>query len=259
VPSPLGAHASKAGAVRDLLAPKGRREQGRFLFEGPTLLAEALRSGAPVSEIFVTRAALQNNADVAEFEARGSAVYVVDERTAAKISDLETPTGLVAVAPIAVRPLESLLPGARLVLALAALSDPGNAGTLLRSAEAFGASAAVFGSDGVDPHHPKVVRAAMGTIFRLPLATADPETLGAAARAAGLEMIGLEASGEPLDAEPWARPCVVVVGHERRGLGPWGPLCARKVAIPMRSPTESVNAAVAGSIALYEAGKRHLG
>jgi tRNA G18 (ribose-2'-O)-methylase SpoU len=72
-------------------------------------------------------------------------------------------------------------------------------------------------------------------------------------------MIGLEASGEPLDAEPWARPCVVVVGHERRGLGPWGPLCARKVAIPMRSPTESVNAAVAGSIALYEAGKRHLG
>jgi TrmH family RNA methyltransferase len=259
VPSSLGAHASKIGAVRDLLTSKGRREQRRFSFEGPTLLTEALRSETPVQEIFLTRRALESSPEAVAMEERGVAVYVVDDRTAAKISDLEAPTGLVAVAPIAYRPLESLLRGANLVLALAGLNDPGNAGTLLRSAEAFGASGAVFGTDGVDPHNPKVVRAAMGAIFRLPLAVAAPGSLEESARAAGLEIVGLDASGTPLDAEPWERPCVLVIGHERRGLGAWGPICARNVAIPMQAPTESLNAAVAGSVALYEAAKRRLG
>ena len=255
MPSSLGAHAARVGAARDLLAVKGRREQQRFAFEGPTLLAEALRSGTAVQEIFLTKA-LEGNADVAEMERRGTAVYLVDDRTAAKLSDLEAPAGLVAVAPIVDRPLGTLLKDAMLAIVLADLNDPGNAGTLLRAAEAFGAQAAVFGDAGVDPYHPKVVRAAMGTIFRLPVAVADPAQLARAARAAGLTVAGLDRSGEPLVDESWARPTLLLVGHERRGLGRWESICGRLLAIPMRGPTESLNAAVAGSIALYEAGKR---
>ena len=111
-----------------------------------------------------------------------------------KFPILETPTGIVAVTPLRLRPVAELMHGPALLLA--DLNDPGNAGTLLRSAEAFGASGVVFGSLGVDPFHPKVVRGAMGALFRLPLASATPEELASAARAAGIPIFGLAMGGE---------------------------------------------------------------
>ncbi len=142
------------------LQRKGRAQAGRFAFEGPTLLAEARKGGVPILEIYATEAAYAAAPLVAEVEASGTPVFIVDDRAARKISDLETPTGIVAVTPLRLRPAAELMRGA--VLLLADLNDPGNAGTLLRSAEAFGASGAIFGSLGVDPFHPKVVRGAMG-------------------------------------------------------------------------------------------------
>jgi TrmH family RNA methyltransferase len=250
-----GAHAERIGRARDLLGVKGRREHGRFAFEGPTLLDEALRSGIPVEELYVTQRVLDANATVAKLDRDGHAVFLVDERTMAKISDLETPTGLVGVAPLRFMPLPELL-AAPLALVLADINDPGNAGTLLRSAEAFGAAGVVFGSSGVDPYHPKVVRGAMGAIFRLGLAVADPPALRAAAQSAACEVVGLDAGGPDVAAGPWGERTALVVGHERRGLGPWGSVCERRLGIPMLDAAESLNAAVAGSIALYEASKR---
>jgi len=247
-----GARADRIGRVRELLAAKGRREAGAFTFEGPTLLEEALRSDAEVHEIYVTDRVLGGNPIVGKLDRDGFPVYLVDERTMAKISDLETPTGIVAVAPLRYTPLEQLL-AAPLTLVLADLNDPGNAGTLLRSAEAFGAGGVVFGAMGVDPYHPKVVRGAMGAIFRLGLAVADPAGCRLAALAVQAELVGLDVAGEPIRTHVWGPRTALVVGHERRGLGPWGALCARRVAIPMAQPTESLNAAMAGSIALYEA------
>jgi len=250
-----GAHADRIARARELLSVKGRREHGRFSFEGPTLLEEALRSHIAIQELYVTQRVLDANATVAELDRDGGPpVYLVDERTMGKISDLETPTGLVAVAPLRFRPLPELLTN-RLVLVLADLNDPGNAGTLLRSAEAFGAAGVVFGSLGVDPYHPKVVRGGMGAIFRLALAVADPAALLAAAAQASSEVVGLEAGAENIGTATWAERTALVVGHERRGLGPWAVACTRRVAIPMTEVTESLNAAVAGSLALYEASK----
>ncbi len=250
MPTALGAHADRLRAVAALLAPKGRREQGCFAFEGPTLLDDAHAAGVVPSAIYATPEALAGSAAIAALERAGSAVFTVDARAMRKISDVESPSGIVAVATQRLLPVADLAPTG-LVLLLADIGDPGNAGTLLRSAEAFGARAAIFGDRGVDPYHPKVVRAAMGAHFRLPLGRAAPEALlalGADARA-----VGLEAGGRPLDRAALGPDPLLVVGNERHGLGRWEGLCARRVAIPMRGLSESLNAAIAGSIALFVA------
>ena len=245
-----GAHGERARLARALLSPKGRKEQQRFTFEGPTLLTEAARTGAQVLEIFATREAYERQSVVREMEASGTAVYIVEDRTAEKLSDVETPSGIIAVAPSRYAPIEAVL-SSQLSLVLADLNDPGNVGTLLRSAEAFGARGIVFGAQGVEPYHPKVVRAAMGAIFRLPLVIAEPSTFAKAAREAGADVLGLDARGGDIRDVHRGDRTALIVGHERRGLGPWEDFCTRTVAIPMIGPAESLNAAVAGSIALY--------
>jgi len=250
-----GAHADRVGRVRDLQTAKGRKEHARFAFEGPTLLEEALRSGVAVEELYVTEAVLAANARVRELDERGTPVFIVDDRTLRKISDLETPTGLVAVAPQPKADPAAALSG-RLSLALADLNDPGNVGTLLRSAEAFGASGVILGRLGVDPYHPKVVRGAMGSIFRLSLAVATAEEFEQAAAAAGARPIGLAVGGTDLEEVDVGARTVLVVGHERRGLGSWESTGMTLACIPMQGEAESLNAAVAGSIGLYVLSRR---
>lgn len=251
----LGLHAERLAGVRALRSPKGRRAQERFAFEGLTLLEEALASDFPVAEIYCTEPAYDAAPRIRELESQGVAVFIVDERGAAQISDVRTPSGVVAVAPLRLRSVEELGKSATLILVLADVNDPANAGTLLRCADAFGAGGVVFGSLGVDPYNPKVVRGSMGAIFRVPIAVARPPALSAAAVANGLHLVGLAAGGACLDSWQLQRPVGIVVGNERHGLGPWESLCERVLAIPMQGPSESLSAAVAGAIALYEAGR----
>ncbi|HEX8805669.1 MAG TPA: RNA methyltransferase, partial [Candidatus Aquilonibacter sp.] len=171
-------------------------------------------------------------------------------RTLRKISDLETPTGLVAVSPQRLAGLETVVQG-RLTLVLADLNDPGNVGTLTRSADAFGATGVVYGSLGVDPYHPKVVRGAMGATFRMPLAVAAAGDFAAAAKAAGCTVVGLAARGSPLEAVSRNNATALVVGHERRGLGSWMTQNIILAGIPINANVDSLNAAIAGSIGLY--------
>ena len=255
MPAYAGAHADRVQRARELLATKGRREQSRFTFEGPTLLEEAVQSDVAIEEIYATEAVFAQNPMLQQLESRGVDVALVDDRTARKLSDLDTPTGLVAVTATRYASIAEIL-DSPLSLILADLNDPGNAGTLLRSAEAFGAGGIIFGRFGVDPYHPKVVRGAMGAIFRLKIAVASPEDVESVAGKSAATLLGLTAGGEPLSQAAFPQPTALVVGHERHGLGPWERLCRRHLAIPMRGPTESLNAAVAGSIALYEASRQ---
>jgi RNA methyltransferase, TrmH family len=252
----LGARADRLTNVRALKTVKGRRQQGRFVFEGATLLEEAHRSGTPAEELYVTQAAYEASPLARELDAGGTPTYIVDERTAEKLSDVETPSGILAVAPMRLRPVGELLRSDGVLLVLGDLNDPGNAGTLLRSAEAFGASAVGFGRLGVDPYHPKVVRAAMGALFRVKLGIVEPPELAAAATAAGLTIVGLRAGSPPVGEHPWPARIALVIGHERHGLGRWENVCDRTLGIPIADLADSLNAAVAGSIALYEAAKR---
>jgi len=254
VPTELGPHHRRIEAVRDLRAPRGRRAAGRFAAEGPTLLAEAERSGVRPLEIYATAAALPG-LDAGRWEAGGVPVYVVPDRAFARLSDLETPSGLLGVFELPGHDATHVLDQPGLVLLLAGVGDPGNAGTLVRSAEAFGAAGVLFGRGGADPFAPKVVRAAMGTTFRLPLAVVGPDEVVAAAREAGRPIVAADVDGEPLDGAGIEPNAVIAIGNERRGVRDWLPAWDRAVRIPQRSAVESLNAAVAGSIVLYVASR----
>ena len=256
MPTSLGAHNARIDRVRALLTKKGRREHGRFTFEGPTLLAEAIAANVRVEEIYATQTAYDETPAVRDAERGGVPVYLVDERSAGRISDVDTPSGIVAVSPIELHEVSELLSEPGVVLLLADINDPGNAGTLLRSAEAFGVSRVIFGTRGAEPHLPKVVRGAMGAVFRLRIALGAPGDLQPAAR--DWEVTGLAAAAEPLDGLHWPTKSLLIVGNERHGLGPWESVCTRLGAISMAGSAESLNAGVAGSIALYEATKRRV-
>jgi TrmH family RNA methyltransferase len=252
----LGVHAERLKNVAALRLVKGRRETNRFAFEGSTLLEEAHAAAFPIDELFVTQAAYDATPLVRELDASGTPTFVVEAASAAQISDLATPPGILAVAPMRFSSLEEIFGHSGPAVVLADAGDPANAGTLLRSADAFGAAGVICGSLGVEPFHPKVVRGSMGAIFRLRLAVGDPAPVAEAALAAGVRLLGLTAKGEPLGGEDWGQPAALVVGHERHGLGRWAACCARLIAIPMTGSAESLSAAVAGSIALYEATRR---
>jgi len=249
----LGLHSERLRRLRALRTHKARRELGRFAFEGPTLLAEAVAAGFPIEELYATQAAYDAESLIHELEAAGSEVFIVPASAAERISDVQSPSGVVAVGPVRLHSPEALFSAGSPLLVLADLNDPANAGTLLRSADAFGCAGVLFGRLGVDPYHPKVVRGSMGAVFRLALAVGDPAETAAAASAAGVRIAGLAAWGEPIAAAELGPPLAILVGHERRGLGAWESLCAKVFSIPMRGRAESLSAAVAGSIALYEA------
>ena len=252
MPEQLGAHNPRIADARDLLAKKGRDEQQRFLIEGPTLLAEAAAQAAPLECIFATQAAYERTELLRRLDAaRTAAVYIVTEPVLAKLSGVQTSPGIVAVCRVQNTPVETIFGAAGTVLVLAGVSDPGNAGTLVRSADAFGITRVVFGAGSVEARNPKVIRASMGSLFHVEVCEAGPQEVAPAA--SGWEFIGLDAGGGPLEGLAGGPKRAIVVGQERRGLGPWAPLCSRIVSIPMAGAAESLNAAVAGSIALFEA------
>jgi TrmH family RNA methyltransferase len=253
--TPLGNRAKRLSLVRALRTVKGRREQGRFAFEGETLLAQALAAAFPITEIYATQAAYDSVALLRELDARGTPAFVLEPAAAASISDVVTPSGIVAVGPTRLRTAAELVKAEAPLLVLADVGDPANAGSLLRSADAFGCPGVLFGPLGIDPYHPKCVRGSMGAIFRLSLGVAGPDEFAQVAAAAGLRVLGLASGGAPIAGEEWRPPFALVVGNERHGLGAWQALCERAIAIPMTGPAESLSAGVAGSIALYEASK----
>ncbi|HTJ24788.1 MAG TPA: RNA methyltransferase [Candidatus Limnocylindria bacterium] len=252
MPIELSPHNPRLERVRDLATPRGRRAAGRFVAEGPTLLGEAARAGLRPLEIYATAAGL-GRFDAAAVEAAGTPVYQVAERIFARLSDLESPTGLLAVYPLPERSADHVVQRPGVVLVLAGVNDPGNAGTLVRSAEAFGAAGVLFGQGGVDPYAPKVVRAAMGSLFRLPVATVAAEELLSLAERYERPVIVADIEGDDLRTARLPVRAMLAVGNERRGVRDWLPRWDRAVKIPHVGAAESLNAAVAGSIVLYEA------
>jgi RNA methyltransferase, TrmH family len=256
VPTELSSHNHRLVLVRNLLAPAGRREQHRFIAEGPTVLEEADRSGLRPIEVYATGKGVQDGRTFVErYEAAGIPVFQVTDQAFARISDVTTAWGLLGVFELPRRTAEEVVARPGLVLLLAGVNDPGNAGTLVRSAEAFGAAGVLFGRGGVDPYGPKVVRAAMGSLFRLPVASCEPAQAVRLAAAAGRPLVAADVEGEDLAVVGIPPNAVVAVGNERRGVRDWLPGWDRAVRIRQREATESLNAAVAGSIVLYEASR----
>jgi TrmH family RNA methyltransferase len=187
---------------------------------------------------------------------RGVPLVPVSEAVLESLCDTTTPQGMAAVVRMGRAAPEEVPSDASLVLILAELRDPGNAGTLIRSALAAGASAVVFTRGSVDPWHPKTVRAAAGTLFHVPVTRAHAlEETVSQLRAAGVVVIGADAtSRRPLDSVDLTRRIAFVVGNEAWGLpSDMRHLLDEDIGIPMPGPVESLNVGIAGSILLFEA------
>jgi TrmH family RNA methyltransferase len=257
MPIALSPQNPRLGPLRELLEPRGRRDQRRFLIEGPTLLDEARRSGVQLEALFVTDDAAERHAElIATLEAGGLPAYTLPQRALGRLSDLATPPGLVAVATLPEATAAGVLARPGPVLLLAGVSDPGNAGSLVRSADAFGAAGILAARGGADPFSPKVVRAAMGSLFRLPVALVTADEALEAAGAAGRPVIAADLDGEPLWGANLPANAILAVGNERHGVAGFLPRWDRAVRIEQGGHAESLNAAVAGSILLYVVSRR---
>jgi RNA methyltransferase, TrmH family len=183
-------------------------------------------------------------------------VPVVDLREGAleKIATTRTPQPVVGVAPIRAESLDAIATGGHVVVVVD-VADPGNAGTVLRSAEASGAAAVIFGGASVDAHNPKVVRASAGAIFSVPVVEEDdPVAVLDRLAAAGRCRLGATPSGgTPYDRAPLA-DAAIVLGGEAHGLPPAVvDTLDDKVSIPMAATTESLNVAMAATVLCFEA------
>ncbi len=232
-----------------------------FLADGPKAVAGALSVDGCVVEVFATPAATEEHADLA---ASGARWTMVDERALASLSDSVTPAGLVAVCRFVDVPLDSLLQPARprLLAVCADVRDPGNAGTVIRTADAAGADAVVLAGSSVDAYHPRTVRASVGSLFHLPLAIeADPLAAVRAAREAGLVVLAADGAGEVdlYDAdEQLARPTAWLFGNEAWGLpAELAAAADHRVRIPIHGRAESLNLATAAALCLYASARVH--
>jgi len=226
------------------------------VIEGPTLLREALAATVPLTDVFVTPDA--DEGLVTDASARGAVVRWVTADVLARAVDTVTPQGVAAIArriDVTVDDAVAAAAVGPLALVLVDVADPGNAGTLLRAAEAAGAAAVLFCGGSVDPCNPKCVRASAGALFHLPVA------IGGEAEAV-LERLGevgvrtaatVVRGGTPYDEADLAGPLAIVLGSEAHGLAA-GLVEAidLRLTIPMAGRSESLNVAMAGSVLCFE-------
>ena len=236
----------------------GRRRAARFLAEGPNLVEAALRRDLVV-EVFVTQAAFSR------FESMlgGVPVHLVTDRAAKALSDTVTPVGLVAVCEVPSTSLDDVLAdGPRLIAVAAEISEPGNAGTLIRIADAMGADAVVLAGNSVDPYNGKCLRASAGSIFAVPVVSeTDAGRAVSTLSDAGLRVLATTVDGETsLDDADLSGPTAWLFGPESHGLpAELANMAADRVRIPMSGEAESLNVAAAAAICLYETARANRG
>ncbi|MEO3747533.1 RNA methyltransferase [Plantactinospora sp. B5E13] len=247
-------------AARRLQRRRERDQTGRFLAEGPQAVREALTVPGAVVELFGTPAGLDRYADLAgTATAAGIPVSALTDEALAALTETVAPQGVVAVCHQLDVPLaEAVGTGPRLVAVLAGIRDPGNAGTVLRTADAAGAQAVVFAGEAVDPYNGKCVRASAGSLFHLDVVrAADPAETVATLRAAGLAVLAASGYGETdlddlTDVGALARPTAWLFGSEAHGLpAELAGAADHRVRVPLHGRAESLNLAAAAAVCLY--------
>ncbi|MFE9031046.1 TrmH family RNA methyltransferase [Streptomyces iakyrus] len=251
-------------AARRLAKRNFRGKDRLFLAEGPQAVREAAghRTGdaATLVELFTTLEAAERHADiVGAARDAGARVHLAAEQVIADISTTVTPQGLVGVCRFLDTPFEEVLAARpRLVALLANVRDPGNAGTVLRCADAAGAEAVVLTDASVDVYNPKAVRASVGSLFHLPVAVGVPvEQAVEALRGAGVRVLAADGAGdrdldEELDKGTMGGPTAWVFGNEAWGLPEeTRALADAVVRVPIHGKAESLNLATAAAVCLY--------
>jgi TrmH family RNA methyltransferase len=245
--------------LRAAFAGHARLSGGLVAIEGENLLREALDSGLPLKTIF-----LSERVAPPAWLPRGVELLVLAEEVFASTVDTQHPQGIAALLVPPVWKIESALPAndnAALLLLAAGLQDPGNLGTLIRSAEAFGATAVLTTAGTVSEWNQKAVRASAGSVFRVPVVAITAEEL-IALKSRGVRLLAAVAPNADSGSESAAdagltNACALMIGNEGAGLGEeWLALADARITIPTPGGVESLNAAVAGSLLLYEASRQ---
>ncbi len=253
---PVTAGNARVKEARKLSRRSERSERRLFLADGPKAVEAALEVEGCVVEVF----ARADAGGLLPALPEGIRLTHVDERALASLSDSVTPAGVVAVCRHLDVPLARVLDGARLVVICAEVRDPGNAGTVIRTADAAGADGVVLAGTSVDPYNPKTVRASVGSLFHVPLAV-EPD-VGAAVRAArdaGLTVLAADGAGEVLldahdasTADLLGRRTAWLFGNEAHGLpADVAALADHRVRIPIHGRAESLNLSTAAAVCLY--------
>ena len=265
--APLVATNSRVKEARKLSRRSVRTERRLFLADGPKAVEGALgattHDGEPcVVEVFATPDAAQRYDDLLSGV---DDVVLVDDRAMAALSDSVSPAGVVAVCRFVDVPLRQLLETSSPPLVVCAdVRDPGNAGTIIRTADAVGAGGVVLTGHSVDPHNPKTVRASVGSLFHLPVAV-EPDTDLAVrrVRAAGMDVLAADGAGE-LDLfeidELLADNVAWLFGNEAWGLPEdVAALADHRVRIPIAGRAESLNLSTAAAVCLYATARAQCG
>ena len=247
--------------LRAGFAHPAKTEQGRIAIEGEHLLLEALASQVTVSAVFV----------------RGGSEYLLDRLNLLESAEIlslppevfssavhtETPQGIAALIEPPAFTLNAILasPSAALILIAAGLQDPGNLGALIRSAEALGATGLITLPGTVSPWNQKALRASAGSVFRLPVvAASDDDVFSALSSHQIATLAAVATGGESITAHDLTLSTALILGNEGSGIPPQTlERATARVTIPTPGPVESLNAAIAGSILLYEASRQRAG
>lgn len=243
--NPLCTHLRKLAASASY-----RRRCGEFLCDSPKLLEEALLWQGALHTVIST-----DQVPLPPIPA-GVRHVRVPEDVMRSVSPAQTPQGVLSVCGMPERPLPEKLTGTRYMV-LDGVQDPGNVGTILRTADAFRSDGLLLVNGCADLYNPKTVRATMGAVFRCPVWSCSVETLAALLETSGLPLYGAALRSDTVDArEADYRRCAVAIGSEGRGLSREVlDLCDKTVRIPMSEHCESLNAAAAAAVLLWEAAR----
>jgi RNA methyltransferase, TrmH family len=259
-----GRHNALVKELRQAFAHAELTNEGDCAIEGLRIVEEAIRSGLRFKAVFFKESA-QNLAErlLPQIGANVDTLLLPDKLFDGAVPS-ETPQGVSALVRLKDFSLDDLIERMQVgpILAVVGLQDPGNLGTILRSAEAFGSAGVVFGEGTVSAFNSKVIRASAGSIFRLPVISAKTaggiDAISAKLRAQGVRLMATSShKGTPLDEAKLTGPSAIFVGSEGSGL-PRSLLAQldESIAIPHSANVESLNAGVAGSIVLYEAARQ---
>jgi TrmH family RNA methyltransferase len=246
--------------LRAAFAGQARLASGLIAIEGEHLLEEALKSGQALKTVFVSE-----RREVPDFVPRVVEVVRLANDVFQSCVETQTPQGIAALLVPPVSTVEEMLSpgltGAPLILIAVGLQDPGNLGTLVRSAEAFGATGVLTTLGTVSSWNQKALRASAGSVFRVPIAVATPEAMERMEQAGVRLLAALKDDAREISEEALAGtlcgPCAVMIGNEGAGLNDdWVRMADERVTIPCPGWVESLNAAVAGSILLWEISRR---
>jgi RNA methyltransferase, TrmH family len=248
--------------IQELKNIQESRGASQILLEGPRLAQEAIAAGLTI-EMLILRENFPDNPLIEQLRRQAQREFHLANALFHSLSDVETPQGIFIVCP---KPLwqwpQLLLRRPRPVVVLDGVQDPGNAASIVRTAEAAGAAGVWATTRSASLFSPKALRGAMGSSLRLPvLEKQTVEQTAQSLAGAGYRLVGASSAKDPsakdYTAIDWTQPTAIVLGQEGQGLSDeWSSLLQERIAIPMESPVESLNVAAAAAVLLYEARRR---